>query len=96
MKYYVPVGPGGVFFRVGMAVTGMMGSLVYWRASRRRVAAGPMAISAPVGHIGLVTEWPEARGPNAAGLVVNSSASGGAAMAGTNRWRRAAGRFISQ
>ena len=38
MKYYVSVGPGGVFFRVGMAVTGMMGSLVYWRASRRRAA----------------------------------------------------------
>ena len=39
MKYYVPVGPGGVFFRIGMVVTGMMGSLVYWRASRRRGAA---------------------------------------------------------
>ena len=36
MKYYVSVGPGGVFFRAGMALTGMMGALVYWRASRRR------------------------------------------------------------
>ena len=50
MKYYVPVGRGGVFFRVGMAVTGMMGSLVYWRASRRRSAAISMEISSPVGR----------------------------------------------
>ncbi len=39
MKYYMPVGPGGVFFRTGMFVLGMMGSLVYWRACRRRGAA---------------------------------------------------------
>ena len=55
MKYYVPVGPGGVFFRIGMAVTGMMGSLVYWRASRRRAAAqsdGDLFVrrSSQVGH----------------------------------------------
>jgi hypothetical protein len=39
MKYYVPVGRGGVFFRFGMTVVGMMSSLAYWRASRRRAAA---------------------------------------------------------
>jgi hypothetical protein len=50
MKYYVPVGPGGVFFRVGMTLTGMMGSLVYWRASRRRGAALAMHPFSPVGH----------------------------------------------
>ncbi len=41
MKYYVSVGALGVVFRIGMIATGMMGSLVYWRASRRRVAARP-------------------------------------------------------
>lgn len=39
MKYYVPVGPGGMVFRLGMFMTGMMGSLVYWRACRRREAS---------------------------------------------------------
>ena len=50
MRYYVPVGPGGPFFRVGMVVTGLMGSLVYWRASRRREAALVIKLAAPVGH----------------------------------------------
>jgi hypothetical protein len=50
MKYYVPVGPGGVFFRIGMTLTGMMGSLVYWRASRRRGAAIAMDRSSVVDH----------------------------------------------
>ncbi len=48
MKYYLPVGPGGGLFRVGLAVNGAMGSLVYWRASRRRgagMAAEPGAAS---------------------------------------------------
>jgi hypothetical protein len=49
MKYYVHVGPGGVFFRVGMALTAMMGSFVYWRASRRRGAAIAMDASSPKG-----------------------------------------------
>ena len=44
MKYYVPVGPGGVVFRIGMVVTGMMGSVVYWRASRRRGVARPLKL----------------------------------------------------
>jgi hypothetical protein len=51
MKYYVPVGPGGVFFRVGMAVTGIMGSFVYWRASRRRGDASELDAAA------LATQW---------------------------------------
>jgi hypothetical protein len=59
MKYYVPVGPGGVFFRVGMALTGMMGSVVYWRASRRRGAARALDASSHVGHPELVIRRPE-------------------------------------
>jgi hypothetical protein len=36
MKYYVPVGRGGLFFQLGMIAIRIMGSVVYWRASRRR------------------------------------------------------------
>ena len=85
MKYYVPVGPGGVFFRVGMAVTGMMGSLVYWRASRRRGAASPMELSSPDGHPGSVIRRPATYGAIAAGSSAGQSASRGAAMAGIDR-----------
>jgi hypothetical protein len=41
MKYYIPVGAGGVFFRIGMLVTRLLGSWVYWRASRRRARMQP-------------------------------------------------------
>jgi hypothetical protein len=54
MRYYVPVGPGGPFFRVGMVVTGLMGSLVYWRASRRREAASAVKLATPVGDRGSI------------------------------------------
>jgi hypothetical protein len=47
MKYYVSAGRGGFFFRIGMVVTGMMGSLVYWRASRRRGAAQSIELFRP-------------------------------------------------
>ena len=40
MRYYVPVGGGGIFFRFGMSLVRIIGSLTYWRASRRRAAAG--------------------------------------------------------
>jgi hypothetical protein len=43
MRYYVPVGGGGVFFRVGMTLIGVIGSLTYWRASRRRAAVSRMS-----------------------------------------------------
>ena len=36
MPFYVPVGPRGVLFRVGSLLTTVMGSWVYWRATRRR------------------------------------------------------------
>lgn len=39
MRFYVPVGPRGVVFRVGMVWTDVTAWLVYWRASRRRASA---------------------------------------------------------
>jgi hypothetical protein len=54
MKYYVPVGRGGAFFSVGMVVSGMMGSVVYWCASFRRGAARPMKLASPIGQSGRV------------------------------------------
>jgi hypothetical protein len=44
MRYYVPVGRGGVLFRFGMTVVRMLGSLTYWRASRRRAIADRLVI----------------------------------------------------
>ncbi len=38
MAFYVAVGPRGLLFRAGMILTGVMGSLSYWLASRRRTA----------------------------------------------------------
>jgi hypothetical protein len=43
MRYYVPVGGGGVFFRFGMTLIRVIGSLHYWRASRRRAAVSRMS-----------------------------------------------------
>ena len=39
MAFYVAVGPRGLLFRAGMIMTGVMGPLTYWWASRRRSAA---------------------------------------------------------
>jgi hypothetical protein len=36
MAFYVKLGPRGVIFRVGTILIGILGSFVYWRASRRR------------------------------------------------------------
>ena len=36
MAFYVPVGPRGLLFRVGMILTGVMGSSDLLVASRRR------------------------------------------------------------
>ena len=36
MAFYVKLGPRGVIFRVGTILIGVLGSWVYWRASRRR------------------------------------------------------------
>ena len=35
MPFYVTVGSRGILFRVGMILTGVMGSLTYWWTSRR-------------------------------------------------------------
>jgi hypothetical protein len=39
MAFYVAVGPRGFVFQVGMILTGVMGRLSYWWASRRRPVA---------------------------------------------------------
>ena len=36
MAYYVPLGPRGILLRIGTRLIGILGGLVYWRASRRR------------------------------------------------------------
>jgi hypothetical protein len=81
MKYYVPVGPGGVLFRVATAVTGVMGSLVYWQASRRRAVDFP----SPAAYPGPVIGRPETYGAIAAGSSHVLSASRGVALAGIDR-----------
>lgn len=44
MAFYVYVGPRGLIFRVGMVLTGVMGPLTYWWASRRRAPWGSDAL----------------------------------------------------
>jgi hypothetical protein len=44
MAFYVPLGPRGILFRVGTGLIGVLGSWVYWRASRRRVTIGRPAL----------------------------------------------------
>jgi hypothetical protein len=42
MPFYVPLGPRGLIFRVGTCLIGILGAMVYWRASRRRgLMTGP-------------------------------------------------------
>jgi hypothetical protein len=36
MPFYISVGPRGILFRIGMMMTGAMGSASYWRACRNR------------------------------------------------------------
>ncbi len=47
MAFYVPLGPRGILFRVGTGLIGVLGSWVYWRASRRRVMIR-LAAPAPI------------------------------------------------
>ncbi len=56
MKYYVSVGRGGIFFRIAMVVTGTIGSLVYWRASRRRGAERPIDLFSPPRRASLISQ----------------------------------------
>ncbi len=45
MAFYVPLGPRGLILRIGTALIGILGSLVYWRASRHRaVSSGPVPL----------------------------------------------------
>ncbi len=65
MAFYVAVGPRLFLFRAGMLLTGVMGSLTYWWACRRRPAvlppcSSPEAPAAVPGHSDLP---PTDRGP---------------------------------
>jgi hypothetical protein len=84
MKYYVSVGPGGVFFRVGMLVNGIIGSLVYWRATRRRGAASKRAIRAGR-QPGPMVRLPEIWSDVAPAVELRSLADLEAAMAAIER-----------
>jgi hypothetical protein len=53
MPFYVPVGPRGVVLRLGTGLIRILGSVSYWRASRRRLLV-------PVAPAGLRFELPEA------------------------------------
>lgn len=37
MPFYVPVGPRGLIFRLGLFMYGIVGSVSYWRSARKRV-----------------------------------------------------------
>lgn len=46
MAFYVKLGPRGLIFRVGTILIGVLGSVVYWRASRRRgMMVGPKLVT---------------------------------------------------
>jgi hypothetical protein len=36
VAFYVPLGPRGLLFRIGTGLIAILGSWVYWRASRSR------------------------------------------------------------
>jgi hypothetical protein len=45
VAFYVPLGARGLILRIGTALIGILGGLVYWRASRRRAAStGPVPL----------------------------------------------------
>jgi hypothetical protein len=96
MKYYVSVGRGGVLFRIAMILTGMIGSVVYWRASRRRGAERLMESSSPTRHPGPITHRPATWSAVPSGSGPAKSPRWVATKAGIDRWRRPLGRFISQ
>jgi len=52
MSFYVRLGPRGILFRLGTLVIGVVGSAVYWRASRRRSRlpglGGPIPQAEPI------------------------------------------------
>jgi hypothetical protein len=47
VAFYVPLGPRGLIFRFGTILIGVLGGVVYWRASRRR-ALMPLPLVEPV------------------------------------------------
>ena len=47
MAFYVPLGFRGILFRIGTFLIGILGGVVYWRASRRR-ALGTLPVPVPI------------------------------------------------
>ena len=45
MAFYVKLGSRGIIFRAGTILIGVLGSWVYWRASRRRGMMGRVELS---------------------------------------------------
>ncbi len=39
MAFYVPLGPRGLVFRLGLMIIRVSGGLAYWRSCRRRALA---------------------------------------------------------
>ena len=44
MAFYVPLGVRGILFQIGTLLIGLMGGVVYWRASRRRALFIPVPV----------------------------------------------------
>ena len=62
MPFYVPVGPRGILFRLGMIWTGVMGSLTYWWTNHRGpVIPVPRSLphAIPAGQASMIA-WPAA------------------------------------
>jgi hypothetical protein len=96
MKYYVSVGRGGVFFDIAMILTGMIGSLVYWRASRRRGAERPTESYPPTRDQGPIIYRPATWCAAASGSGPAKSPRWAVAKAGIDGWRRPPEPFISR
>jgi hypothetical protein len=47
VAFYVRLGPRGMIFRFGTILIGLLGGVVYWRASRRRAVA-PLPLVEPI------------------------------------------------
>jgi hypothetical protein len=47
VAFYVPLGPRGLILRFGTVLIGLLGRVIYWRASRRR-ALVPLPWPAPI------------------------------------------------
>ncbi len=96
MKYYVSVGRGGALFHIGLLVNGMLGSAVYWWASRSRGASIAKLSATASDRAPVEGRPPQPYDQPAAGSLVGSSARDDWAPTGTGRERHPLDRLISQ